>query len=84
MSHGVAINNYHGDNGTAFTSWKSVWSIVQMEQHMSFSGVGAHFQNGVAERAIWTVVTHARIMMINKAACMQPCVGPHWPMPHCG
>ena len=34
---------------------------------MSYSGVGAHGQNGVAERAIQTVVTSARTMMLHQA-----------------
>ena len=34
---------------------------------MSYSGVGAHGQNGVAEREIQTVVTSARTMMIHQA-----------------
>ena len=34
---------------------------------MSFSGVGAHGQNGVAERAIQTTVNSARTMMLHQA-----------------
>ena len=33
---------------------------------MSYSGVGAHGQNGVAKRAIQTVVTSARTMMLHQ------------------
>ena len=34
---------------------------------MTYSGVGAHGQNGVAERAIQTVLTSSRTMMIHQA-----------------
>ena len=36
-------------------------------QSMSFSGVGVHQQNGVAERSISTVVNSARTMMLHQA-----------------
>ena len=38
---------------------------------MTLSGVGAHHQNGIAERAIATVVSRARTMMLHAAL--------HWP-----
>ena len=39
---------------------------IQKEgQTITFSGVGAHHQNGVAERAIRTVVTKARTMLLH-------------------
>ena len=34
---------------------------------MSYSGVGVHQQNGVAERGISTVVNSARTMMLHQA-----------------
>jgi hypothetical protein len=40
-------------------------------QTIDYSGVGAHFQNGVAERAIQTIVTWARAMLMHQLI--------HWP-----
>ena len=67
LGNGVAVRNYHGDNGSAFTSREFNRHILDMEQGFTFSGVGAHHQNGVAERAIRTVVTRARVMMLHAA-----------------
>ena len=67
---GVTIDSYHTDNGiyssTAFTQ-----EIAANYQKIKFSGVGAKWQNGVAENAIKIVVSKARTMMI-FAALMWP------------
>ncbi|MGH3054777.1 MAG: hypothetical protein ACRDL7_07350, partial [Gaiellaceae bacterium] len=65
-SHGVHIQNYRGDNGV-FTSRDFRRQLELQHQGLTLSGVGAHHQNGVAERAIKTVTTHARIMMLHAA-----------------
>ena len=39
--------------------------IAKRNQQLIFSGVGAHGQNGVAERDIGTVVNSARTMMLH-------------------
>ena len=52
FSNGVVIQNYHGDNGAVFTSHEFNKHIIEMEQGFTFSGVGAHHQNGVAEQVI--------------------------------
>ena len=67
FSNGVVIQKYHGDNGAVFTSHEFNKHIIEMEQGFKFSGVGAHHQNGVAERAIQTVLTHARTVMLHAA-----------------
>ena len=41
------------------------------EQTIRFSGVGAHFQNAVAERGVKTVIEKARTMLVHAAM--------HWP-----
>ena len=64
LSHGVVIRNYRSDNG-AFSKQSFVQEILKDEQHITFSGVGAHHQNGCAERAIRTVVTKARAMLLH-------------------
>ena len=42
-------------------------NLISMHQKISLSGVGAAHQNGVAERAIKTVVDMARTMLIHAA-----------------
>ena len=64
--HGVSIKSYRGDNGV-YKSELFKDDLKQRHQKMSYSGVGAHGQNGVAERAIQTVVTSARTMMLYQA-----------------
>lgn len=72
-SCGVKVQKYHGDNGV-FKSKEFTDSLTknpEPEQEFKFSGVGAHHQNGVAERNICTVTEKARTMM--QHAYM------HWP-----
>ena len=70
LSHGVAIQGYHGDNGI-FTAQQFQAHLQSQNQTLKLSGVGAHHQNGVAERAIGLVVGRARTMMLHAAL--------HWP-----
>jgi hypothetical protein len=50
-SYGVRIRHYHGDNGR-FAETLFMQEIVKQGQTISFCGVNAHFQNGLAERRI--------------------------------
>ena len=68
--HGVTIKRYRADN-QPFDSQLFKDDIALQEQALDFSGVGAHFQNGVAERAVQTVSSWARAMMMHQAQ--------HWP-----
>ena len=68
--HGVTIKQCRVDN-QPFDSVLFKEDIALQEQALDFSGVGAHFQNGVAERAVQTVSTWARAMMMHQAQ--------HWP-----
>ena len=68
---GVVPQAYRSDNGPAFSSQAFAKKLEVFEQTIKFAGAGAHHQNGVAERAIRTVVSIARTMMIHSAI--------HWP-----
>ena len=63
-SMGVTVLNYHTDNGV-FTAAAFQDELAKLAQGMTLSGVGAHHQNAVAERAIGTVTSLARTMMLH-------------------
>ena len=67
---GIDIKHYHADNGI-FTCKYWERDCIAKSQHTTFSGVGAHHQNGVAERYIQTLTQWARAMMIHAHL--------HWP-----
>jgi hypothetical protein len=60
----VRVKRYHFDNGV-FSSEEFKTHCESRNQKLSFSGVGAKFQNGVAERAIQTVTNMARASMLH-------------------
>ena len=62
----VVISSHHTDNGI-FTSKEFMEVVLCQDQKVRFSGVGAAHQNGIAERAIRTIVTMARIMLLHAA-----------------
>ena len=66
FNHGVIVKSYRADNGV-FSSTDFEAEIMKGAQTISYSGVGAQHQNGVAERAIRTVVERARTMLIHAA-----------------
>jgi hypothetical protein len=70
--HGVTIRAYRADNAP-FAAKEFLNDLEQHEpkQMITYSGSGAHHQNGVAERAIQTVTRWARAMLLH--ACI------HWP-----
>jgi hypothetical protein len=61
---GVSIQSYHGDNGV-FKSAELQAELTLRQQTMSFSGTGAHHQNGIAERAIQQTTLWARAMLLH-------------------
>jgi hypothetical protein len=61
---GVKVKRYHTDNGV-FCSAEFRRHCDDLGQVLSFSGVGAHHQNGVAENAIKVVSGMARACLIN-------------------
>ena len=60
------METYHGDNGI-FKAQAYKDDLEKRHQEMSYSGVGAHSQNGVAERVIQTVACSSRIMILHQA-----------------
>ena len=67
---GVKIKSYRTDNAP-FNSKLFRAEIDRLGQTISYSGVGAHHQAGVAERAIQTITQWARAMMMHQLL--------HWP-----
>ncbi len=63
---GIKIKSYHSDNGV-FASTAFREDCIANSQQFSFSGVGAHHQNGIAERNIKTVSQWARSNMLHAA-----------------
>ena len=70
LQHGVTIKSYRGDNGT-YRSAEFQVDLKRKNQPMVYSGIGAHHHNGVAERAIRTISTNARTMLLHAMI--------HWP-----
>jgi hypothetical protein len=68
--HGVKILHYHCDNGQ-FVDNAFKGSCESSHQRLTFCGVNAHFQNGIAERAIHDLSESARKQLLHTRA--------HWP-----
>jgi hypothetical protein len=68
---GVIPQEYLTDNGSAFSSKDYTAKLREFSQIYRFAGVGAHHHNGIAERAIQTIMSVARTMMLHAAI--------HWP-----
>ena len=66
QSQGVVIKGYHTDNGILNSS-EFMEELFKKQQKIWFSGAGASHKNGATERAIKTVVTMARIMLMHAA-----------------
>ena len=62
--HGVKIENYHADNGI-FKAHVWVEACEKDGQRITYAGVNAHHQNGVAERRIRELQELARAMLIH-------------------
>jgi hypothetical protein len=61
---GVKILYYHADNGV-FADNKFKAHVASQNQTLTFCGVNADFQNGLAERRIRELTEHARTMLIH-------------------
>ena len=65
--HGVRIEHYHADNGI-FKANAWVEACRKDGQGISYAGVNAHHQNGIAERRIRELQELARAMLIHANA----------------
>ena len=61
---GILIKHYHADNGR-FADKDFIKDIEDKGQTISFCGVRAHFQNGIAEKRIRDLQERARTMLIH-------------------
>ena len=66
----MTVKSYHTDNGV-FKSAEFEEAVSERGQDIQFSGSGAYFQNGVAERSIKMIVGKAHTMMLHAVL--------HWP-----
>ena len=60
------IKGYHTDNGISNAS-EFMEDLLKKQKKIRFSGAGYSHQNGAAERAIKTIVTIARTMLVHAA-----------------
>ena len=68
--YGVKLEHFRADNNPFNAEeWRA--DLESQDQTCSLSGVGAHHQNGTAERALQTVTYWARAMMMHQLL--------HWP-----
>ena len=78
-SHGVLVDHYHADNGI-FKAQAFVDACRQEGQGLTFAGVGAHHQNGIAECCIRELQDLARTMLIHANRQWPKCVDAYlWP-----
>ena len=70
LQYGFHVKRYHSDNGV-FCSAEFKADFQRKKQVINFSGTSAHHQNGVAERAIRTVVEWAITIILHASL--------HWP-----
>ncbi|KAI2494580.1 hypothetical protein MHU86_19950 [Fragilaria crotonensis] len=64
LSHNVTVKRYHGDNGRFSDNGFRVECRTKGQQ-LTFCGVNAHFQNGIAERRIRDLQDRARTMIVH-------------------
>ena len=63
-SYGKTATAYHADN-RIFSSNKFTANLKECKQDINFCGVGAHFQNGIAENMIKILISNARTTLLN-------------------
>jgi len=77
--HGVSIRHYHADNGR-FADDLFMKKVREEQQTISFCGVNAHFQNGIAERRIRDLQEGGRKLLLHAKYRWKEAVTEHlWP-----
>lgn len=78
-THGNSILHYHADNGRfAENLWKQ--DVLAQGQKLTFCGVSAHHQNGVAEKRIRDLQDMARTSLIHANRRWRTAINVHlWP-----
>ena len=64
---GVKLKSFRGDNGI-YKAAEFRAELRDNDQHITYCGVGAYHQNGVAERYIRTMVEKTRTNLLNAHA----------------
>jgi hypothetical protein len=67
-AHDVHVHHYQCDNGI-YQSKAFHQEVQDNNQSQSFTGIGAHWQNGLAERYIGVLTRKASIMLLHAMAC---------------
>ena len=65
--YGVVVQNCLTDNGTSFRNADFTAQLQEFHQSIKHAAAGAHHRNGIAERAISTVLSLARAQMHHQA-----------------
>ena len=63
QERGVQIQHYHAVNGT-FANKGFINNCQLNNQHLTYCGVNAHFQNGIAEKRIWDLQEATRTSLL--------------------
>ena len=78
-THGIPIHHYHADNGI-FRAHKWVQACHQARQGLTYAAVGAHHQNGRAERRIRELQELTRASLLHAARRWPHAITTHlWP-----
>ncbi|KAL7478813.1 hypothetical protein ACHAW6_008183 [Cyclotella cf. meneghiniana] len=67
VDHGVRIKHYHADNGR-FADNAFQQHCNEQQQTITYCSMNAHFQNGVAKRAIRDITEAAQTMLLHAKA----------------
>ena len=78
-NNGVTVLNYHADNGR-FADNAFINDSAQQGQIISYCGVNAHWQNGIAEKAIRDLRENARTSLLHAIQRWPSSINVHlWP-----